>query len=62
MFQLKTLAARTEGNRNQRWKTEINGEPFSGHPGVFTVLNRFCPFSSVLPSRSLASEPMLLRG
>ena len=46
---------KTEGNRNQRWKTESNGELFSGHPGVFTVLNRFCPFSSVLPSQTFAS-------
>ena len=24
-------------NRNQRWKTGINGVPFSGHPGANTV-------------------------
>ena len=42
---------KTEGDRNQRWKTESNGEPFSAHPGA---IHRFCPFSSVLPSRSLA--------
>ena len=52
------LPGKTEGNRNQRWKTEINGELFFVHPGVFTVLNRFCPFSSVLPSQSLASAPI----
>ena len=34
MFQLKTPAGKTEGNRNQRWKTESNGEPFPGHPGA----------------------------
>ncbi len=48
------LPGKTEGNRNQRWKTGINGVPFPGHPGVSTVLNRFCPFSLRSPQPILS--------
>ena len=51
--------------REKRKGTGINGgkrrvtESHSSHtPARFSVLNRFCPFSSVLPSQSLTSVPI----
>ena len=48
---------KTEGNRNQRWKTEINGEPFPAHPGANSVPS-VLSVHSVLPSQSFASVPI----